>query len=263
MHQAISIDNYLDAHQEDKYVNVCGKLGIVKTILEAEGASLLYFDETNRNKMDFAKIENTWYGAFQKLLMENVDKINICKIFENVSFITFNYDRCIEHFLVQSVANYYAIPTVEVYGLVKQEIIRHPYGVVGLLPWQDLPPRVQPVSFGQIENVDLLTIARQINTFTEQQKDKQKLADIRRTIQEAEVIVFLGFAFHERNMELLNPGDKCRAKKIYLTYKGISNSDFSIVKQSIKKTIQSDYEIFPLNSECALFFDQFRLSLTS
>jgi hypothetical protein len=69
MHQAISIDNYLDAHQNDKYAILCGKLGIAKTISEAERASLLYFDETKLEKMNFANIENTWYGAFQNILM--------------------------------------------------------------------------------------------------------------------------------------------------------------------------------------------------
>lgn len=87
MHQAISIDNYLDAHQNDKYTNLCGKLGIAKTILEAERASLLYFDEFKREKMAFATIENTWYGMFQNILMENVEKSNIKEIFSNISFI--------------------------------------------------------------------------------------------------------------------------------------------------------------------------------
>ena len=52
-HQAISIDNYLDAHQSDKYTILCGKLGIAKTILESEQKSLLYYDETNRERMNF------------------------------------------------------------------------------------------------------------------------------------------------------------------------------------------------------------------
>jgi hypothetical protein len=136
MHQAISIDNYLDAHQNDKYTILCGKLGIAKTILEAERTSLLYFDETKHKKMNFANLENTWYGAFQKLLMENVEKSNILKVFGNVSFITFNYDRCIEYFIVHAVTNYYDIPFDEVSALVNQVAIKHPYGVAGLLPWQ-------------------------------------------------------------------------------------------------------------------------------
>ena len=166
MHQAISIDNYLDAHQNDKYAILCGELGIAKTILEAERASLLYFDETKLEKMNFAKLENTWYGAFQKILMENVEKSNISKLLENVSFITFNYDRCIEHFLVHAVTNYYGIPFDEVSTLVNQVVIIHPYGVAGLLPWQGQTQGVRAVPFGQVENADLLEIACQINTFT-------------------------------------------------------------------------------------------------
>ncbi len=146
---------------------------------------------------------------------------------ENTAFITFNYDRRIEHFLVHAVTNYYGIPFDEVSALVNQVVISHPYGVAGLLPWQVQTQGVRAVPFGQVENADFLEIARQINTFTEQQGDNQKLTAIRQTVQEAEVIVFLKFAFHERNMELLNPGNIYRAKKIYLTYKGISESGYA------------------------------------
>ena len=159
MHQSISIDNYLDAHQNDKYTILCGKLGIAKTILEAERTSLLYFDETKREKMNFATIENTWYGEFQKILMENVEKSNISKLFENVSFITFNYDRCIEHFLVHSITNYYGTDFHEVSALVNQVVISHPYGVAGLLPWQVQTQGVKAVPFGQVKNVNLIEIA--------------------------------------------------------------------------------------------------------
>jgi hypothetical protein len=211
MHQAISIDNYLDAHQTDKYTILCGKLGIAKTILEAERTSLLYFDETRHETRNFANLEKTWYGAFQKLLMENVEKSNISNVFDNLSFITFNYDHCIEHLLVHAVTNYYGVSFNEVSSLVNQVVIRHPYGVVGVLPWQ-LQTQGRPVPFGRVENADLLGLAAQINTFTEQQQDDEKLTAIRQTVREAEVIVFLGFAFHERNMELISPGDSYRAK---------------------------------------------------
>lgn len=224
--------------------------------------------------MNFAKLENTWYGAFQQILMENVEKSNISKLLENVSFITFNYDRCIEHFLVHSITNYYGAPFHEVSALVNRVVIRHPYGVAGLLPWQVQTQRVRAVPFGQVQNADLLEIARQINTFTEQQEDNQKLTAIRRTVQEAEVIVFLGFAFHERNMELLSPGDSYRAMKIYLTRKGISDSDMQVVIKSINSKLRSgvnqnnflvgvDPDVFPFNSTCAGLFNECWRSLAS
>jgi hypothetical protein len=162
MHQAISIDNYLDAHQNDKYAILCGKLGIAQTILEAERTSLLYFDETKHETMNFANLENTWYGAFQQILMENVEKSNISKLLENASFITFNYDRCVEHFLVHSITNYYDAPFHEVSTLVNQVVIRHPYGITGLLPWQVQTQSVQVVPFGQVEMPICSTLRRRL-----------------------------------------------------------------------------------------------------
>jgi gamma-glutamylcysteine synthetase len=128
--------------------------------------------------------------------------------------------------------------------------------------------------FGQVESADLLEIARQINTFTEQHEDNQKLTAIRKTVHEAEVIVFLGFTFHERNMELLSPGDNYRAKKIYLTRKGISDSDMQVVISSINSTLRGgvdpntflggvDPYVFPFNSTCKGLFNEYWRSLES
>lgn len=152
--------------------------------------------------------------------------------------------------------------------------IRHPYGITGQLPWQVQTQGVRAVPFGQVENTDLLDISSQISTFTEQQKDNEKLTAIRQTVREAEVIVFLGFAFHERNMELLSPGDSYRAKKIYLTRKGISDSDMQVVINSMNSTLRGgvkpnnflggvDPDVFTLDSPCAGLFKEFGRSLAS
>ncbi len=44
MPQAASIDNFID-HQGDDKIELCGKLAIVRSILEAEKNSLLFFNE--------------------------------------------------------------------------------------------------------------------------------------------------------------------------------------------------------------------------
>jgi hypothetical protein len=144
--------------------------------------------------------------------------------------------------------------------------------VAGLLPWQVQTQGVRAVAFGQVENANLLDIARQINTFTEQQEDNEKLTAISQTVHEAEVIVFLGFAFHERNMELLSQGDSYRAMKIYLTRKGISDSDMQVVKNSINsklfRGVNQNYflggvdpYVFPINSTCVGLFTEYGRSL--
>lgn len=99
---AISIDNLIDAHGHDPTIEFCGKLGIARSILKAEAASRLKARNSRRDlspEPDLALLEGTWYPEFSKLLSENVRKDKITTIFENVSFIVFNYDRCVEYYL--------------------------------------------------------------------------------------------------------------------------------------------------------------------
>ena len=42
MPQVISIDNFINQHRNDKHIEQCGKLAIVRAILEAESKSSLY-----------------------------------------------------------------------------------------------------------------------------------------------------------------------------------------------------------------------------
>ena len=42
--QAVSIDSFIDARQGNKLIELCGKLAIVRAILEAEKRSRLYVD---------------------------------------------------------------------------------------------------------------------------------------------------------------------------------------------------------------------------
>lgn len=227
--QAISIDNFLDGHQGDKQIELCGKLGITQAILEAEKSSKLYVDFRNRSHFEFRALAETWYTSFFQLLTESVPKANIASLFENTSFIVFNYDRCIEHFLAISLQNYYGISDTEAQEITKKLAILHPYGLVGNLPWQR-----EAIPFGaEVAPHLMLTISSQIKTFTERVTDEAALAAIRQQVQEAETIVFLGFAFHELNMQLLKPETTSRAKRVFATAWGISPSDCAVVSNDI------------------------------
>jgi hypothetical protein len=106
--QAVSIDAYLDAHQGDERMELCGKLGIVSSILEAESASKLNSSQSSY-PMDFRHLESTWYNKFMQSLSERVRKNDLSTIFNQVSFIILNYDRCVEHFLMHGLKNYFGI----------------------------------------------------------------------------------------------------------------------------------------------------------
>ena len=267
MPQAMSIDNFLDAHQGNEKIELCGKLAIVCSILEAERTSLLYFDEHDSlEKLHFGKIKNTWYNRFAQLLTENCHKDNIDQIFKNISFIVFNYDRCIEHFLFFSLQNYYGIDQKDAAKIMENLPIYHPYGVVGRLPWQDL---IDCVPFGSnADDKKLLSLVEQIKTFTERVEDTPSILKIRQAVQFSETIVFLGFAFHPQNMRLIGPTEESTARQIVATAFGISKADCEIVNKQIFELIRRPRlgtQIHLANeSTCVKLFDEHwrRLSLS-
>lgn len=258
MPQSISIDNYIDAHRDEPIIALVAKLGIGAAILGAERGSRLYFDEAERNtKLNFKHVEETWYMKFWQQLTENVAKNEVEDVFRNVSFITFNYDRCIEHFLLSSLQNYYGISFDKSCELVNDLTILHPFGLVGQLSWQT---EIGGTQFGVKGGVPLLDIAGQLRTFTERVGDEEAINEIRGIVQTADTIVFLGFAFHKLNMDLLKPNGTSKTKRVFATASGISSSDCEVVKATILETLQPKKtpKIFLRNDlRCNTLFDEY------
>lgn len=106
MPQAVSIDNFIDTQSENKHVELCGKLAIVRTILEAEAKSTLTVDRRQGNgQLRFEKLAETWFNRFFQRLSENCKPADLKHRLKSVVLTIFNYDRCIEHYL------YYAFQT--------------------------------------------------------------------------------------------------------------------------------------------------------
>lgn len=106
MPQAISIDNFIHTHGTTLGIVLCGKLGIAQAILEAERDSKLIVRDTQTprfDRVDYTGVQTTWYSPFFQLLTENLRNEEVDSVFDNVSIITFNYDRCIEHFLYHAI----------------------------------------------------------------------------------------------------------------------------------------------------------------
>jgi hypothetical protein len=261
MPQAISIDNFLEAHKDNEKIVTCGKLAIVRAILEAEKNSTLH--ATEGQKLSFNNLSGSWYPELFKLLSEGISKGNCNKIFNNVSFIIFNYDRCVEHYLVNALSNYYLINSDESQSIVNQAKILHPYGVVGNLPWQKSGS--ESVDFGNLQPyTDLLSMAKQIKTFTEQVESKEILSSIKSEVQSAKVLVSLGFGYLNQNLELLKPGTTSDTQRIFGTCKGLSPSDTKYTISQIHSLLNSHSikttELEPCT--CYELFGKFRRSLS-
>ena len=108
----------------------------MKSILEAEKASKLFVDtSTGYDQIDMGPIANTWFVKFIQVLGRGLPKENVKNLFENVSFIVFNYDRCIEHFFLHAIQAVYGLRRDDAYEVLKTLDIVHPYGTLSDLPF--------------------------------------------------------------------------------------------------------------------------------
>lgn len=266
MPQAISIDNFLDAHKDDEKIQICGKLAIVQGILAAERRSKLYHQPMSRDAFEHSRVAGTWFNGFFQVLTENCRLDGLERRLSGLTLIVFNYDRCIEHYLFHAFQTYYGIDEKSAAEFVKQIRIYHPYGSVGALPWfggSVMSP------FGlEARGSDLLKLAGGIKTFTEgTDPSSSDVVDIRAKVGAADRIVFLGFAFHPMNLQVLwdssvkpPPGS---AAECYATGKGISTNDVGVIAAELaelggyverKVRIRNDFT-------CADLFREYRRTL--
>jgi hypothetical protein len=187
--RAVSIDHFIHFYN-DPAVTVAGKIAILKSIVDAEKKSTLLKSR-----------EITWFDVLFKALIEGATKSNLDTIFDKVSIICFNYDRCIEEFLLRALMDYCGTRDRKVIAPIMAKLrIHHPYGTIGPLPWQ--------VDWGglaygsEVQSAYLRTEYTQIKMFTEEQEDTIERNKMLSDWNEAQHIFFLGFAYHELNLKL-------------------------------------------------------------
>lgn len=240
---AKSIDNFVDAHRGNKDIEICSKIAIACAILHAEEKSKLSLREdrtTGERSQDLSSLQSTWFVQLFKIMNEGIRLDEIKKIFDNVAFIVFNYDRCLEHFLYHALIGYYRISEDDAAEIMNELKIVHPYGVVGQLPWQS---SIKSVPFGSKESrVELLDVAGKIKTFSEGVADHSARWNIYKRFNS---IVFrsvgsggfLGFAFHDLNMQTLDTGGNKTIKRILGTGFGESDDSMEIIDNRVRNAI--------------------------
>jgi len=263
---AISIDNFIDSERGNEKLALCGKLAIVKSILDAERDSKLYFDPNRLGRnFDFSSLENTWYLSFFRTLTENCNQEDLIPRFEDITLIIFNYDRCIEHFLLCALKSYYRLDNKQAAQLVSSLEIIHPYGTVGSLEWQD-SDRSTAVEFGgKLHESRLIDYAERIRTFTEG-AHSEYMDNLVCSMRLTERLIFLGFAFHRLNMDLIGGETSKRYEnpnkvECYATAYETSESDQLSIQNSIKHLYGKRVSTYIENKTCVQIFRDYSRSL--
>lgn len=234
---ATSIDNFVDSHRTDAHIAQVAKLSIAARILEAEKGSALHVDKSNSyNRLDFNRLENTWFRRIFSLLSENCTHEEFADRLSHLTIVSFNYDRCFDQFLYHALLTYYSLDSQKAAEIASAVTVLHPYGSVGKMPFRAGAPTVD---FGaELDSDSLLRSAKSIKTFTESTEDaEQEIAEIRECVAKAQALVYLGFAFHPQNMGLLygttRPPERSRTCNVFATAYGISDSNASQIANNL------------------------------
>jgi hypothetical protein len=256
---ALSIDNYLHTHNGDTVIEQLGKLAIVRTILAAERKSKLFFKD--QDKFSFSEVEDTWLSKLMQLLNESNTIHSLKERLSSITFVVFNYDRCIEHFLFNAIRIFYGVTWEEAAVVAKLARIYHPYGTVGKYPFNNSSQALGTPYGADLQQHSLIEVAGKIKTFTEGTDDRlSDIKAIRNHISNASKLIFLGFAFHPINIELLAREEDAEVSYESLTFATayrMSESNIRLIDAEVTGKITGVARNEFRNMKCAEFFDEY------
>jgi hypothetical protein len=241
---ATSIDSFLATHADNPYVIACGKVAIAEAILGAERESPLRrasFDDIKGFAID--EVSNSWAFNLLRVAFEGHTPHTADQIFKNVSFIVFNYDRCVELAIYIGLRKYFNISHDRAYGIVNSIEILHPYGTVGGLTWQ-------AISSGSdfrctVSTLELPVRAMKIRTLADGTKDANLVERLRVAVRTSEQAFFIGFGFHKQNIDLLNQSGAAQISRVYGTAFNVTETNADVYSSQIKSALSGNNGLLP------------------
>lgn len=232
-----SIDQLVHTHSGNKNFAETAKLAIAKTIQFREFKSPLRMDEGKSYALSPLSHDN-WLHDFSRLHYRGFERHNIESVFDNVAFLSFNYDRCIEQGLRRSFANYFKLTDQETIAVCDEVRVLHPYGSLGRLPNHS---GTDSFSFGRGSDPTIVhEMSKRIKTFTEGNNDlafKNLVTDL---LDWAQTIVFVGFGYLPLNLRLLGTVDKTKSpKSVYGTATGMTAPNIAAVRANLAQQLHA------------------------
>lgn len=234
---APSIDNLLHSHRGDPRITQVGKLMVAHCLLEAEKNSVLMpikgrhedpFEFLRRKKKVSPDREvsgaNSWLSRLFWLLAEESSFDDFLSKLKRINFVCFNYDRCIEHYLVNAAISYFKLESSDARAVLESVSVIHPYGTLGEIKIIEN----RAVGYGEVDS--LLDASFRIRTFTEGTGKEGIHSHVKVLIEEARFIGILGFGFLQLNLDLLfNENPIFEPAKVAATSLGLSSASTKLI----------------------------------
>lgn len=198
----VSVDKFININPKFDHI---GRLAIAAAILRCENQSIVPISSNLG--------EDNWYGYLYGKLIEGLDTAQELLKFgdNNISFITFNYDRSLEHYLSENLFGLLASSTVskpDIVESLKRLKIIHVYGQTGFLPYQVSGSGDNHLVLNYGNNKDSLienanNILSLVEVMYSSRENSNAIIEAKNLIREADRILFLGFGFDTLNLKIL------------------------------------------------------------
>jgi hypothetical protein len=215
-----SVDAFLEHRQE--FLDV-GKKAIALYLIRRETNDALFGAEDVEDWYKWVVDRMTADVSFDELVAKN-----------KIGFVTFNYDRSLEHFMFTTISARYGRRFEEVAKVINQFKFIHVHGRLGFLPWQNQSqPDNQRNYDSGCEARDVRIAANGIKIISENMDSSPDFTEAQDLMGMAERIAILGFGFHPTNMRRLNVPFR-DDRHVFGTCKGITEAETVGLKHRCK-----------------------------
>jgi hypothetical protein len=231
-----SIDAFLEKRPEFMEI---GKTAMAIELIGREQTGYIFEDPNGSNWMKYllGKMQGRTFEEFAE---------------NKVSFVTFNYDRVIEHFLFTALKNAWGKSDEEVGALLSKLPFIHLHGRLGYLPWQSTTGK-DVRAFDPALNTETIRVAASgIKVVHEGVEDrKQEFGQAKQFIRGAARVYFLGVGTSNINLERIGVPD-FEPNKAYATLVGVTDMEYREVttRYSNKLHFRRDHTCRDMISNC-------------
>jgi hypothetical protein len=180
----LSVDAFLEHRR--KFLEI-GRLAITLSLVKYEIESKLFAENIRGN---------SWYEYLWNRLdapFEDFDK-------NQLSIITFNYDRSIEHYLITAMKKLYGKSVRACSEKLNTIPIIHVHGKLGSLPWQEGEAKRR---YSTQPGEDIVKVSKQIRVIAEKEDSSREFNKAYKIMNSASKIYFLGFGYYSTNLRRL------------------------------------------------------------
>ena len=219
-----SVDAFLERRPE--FLGV-GKLAIAYCLIPLEDEAKLYQPTSSRG--------GDWYEYLSVKLNSSFEEIGENKL----SIITFNYDRSLEHYLLNSLINLHGKTRDECANALAQIPIVHVYGQLGAQPYPQQGSRMYRSN--EVEHPRYVeTAAAGIKLYHEE----AETARAHELLRGAKRVCFLGFSYNPFNVARVNIGGSLDLSTfVFGTARGLIGLELDDARGRLAEAIGGDIRL--------------------